>query len=186
MSQTNGKTTKIPTSDEETAASNGQSDGARSRPDANDRWLVLDPTSGTADRIDRVRRLAADRGYVIRETEYEEHAIALAREVVADGGRLLAVAGGDGTLHEVTQGLADVDALDEVTLGVIPAGTENIFATNIRITDLEQGFDVLETGERRQLDIGIAGDEPFVMSCIAGLHTIHHLRVESSSAATQR
>ena len=69
VTQTNGKTTKIPMSDEETAASDGQPDDEISRPDANDRWLILNPTSGTADHIDRVRRLAADQGYMIRETD---------------------------------------------------------------------------------------------------------------------
>lgn len=139
------------------------------RSEENEHWLILNPTSGTADHIDRVRRLGAAKGYHIEATEREEHAIALAREAVTDGVDLLAVAGGDGTLHEVIQGLVDADALDEVTLGVLPAGTENIFATNIGVTDIEHGFEVLESGERRHINLGVAGDEPFVMSCIAGL-----------------
>lgn len=139
------------------------------RSEENEHWLILNPTSGTADHIDRVRRLGDDKGYHIEATEREEHAIALAREAVTDGVDLLAVAGGDGTLHEVIQGLVDADALDEVTLGVLPAGTENIFATNIGVTDIEHGFEVLESGERRHINLGVAGDEPFVMSCIAGL-----------------
>ena len=169
VTRKNGKTPKIPMSDEETAASNGQSDDETSRPDANGWWLILNPTSGTADHIDHVRRLAADQGYTICETEYKEHAITLAREIVEDDVDLLAVAGGDGTLHEVIQGLVEADALNEVTLGVIPVGTANIFATNIGITNPEHGFNILKTGERRRIDIGFAGDEPFAMSCIAGL-----------------
>ena len=156
-------------SNDEKAASDGQRDDDTPRPEANGRWLVLNPTSGTADHIDQVRRLAVGRGYRIEETEHEAHAMALAREAVADGVDLLAVAGGDGTLHEVIQGLVDADALDEVTLGVLPAGTENIFATNVGVTDIEHGFELLERGERRRIDVGFAGDEPFVMSCIAGL-----------------
>lgn len=69
-------------------------------------------------------QLRVERGYRIKETEHEKYAIALAREAVADGVDLLAVAGGDGTTHEVIQGLVDADALDKVTLGVLPAGTE--------------------------------------------------------------
>lgn len=132
-------------------------------------WLILNPTSGTVDHIEQIRHLATDRGYRIEETEEEEHAIELAEAAAADAVDVLAVAGGDGTVHEAVQGLVRVDALDDVTLGVIPAGTENIFATNLGIQNIEQGFDVLETGETRRIDIGIAGDEPFVMSCIAGL-----------------
>lgn len=151
------------------AVESGRRDGDAPHSEVTQHRLILNPTSGSANHIDQVRRLAADRGYTIHETEHEEHAIALAREAVADDVDLIAVVGGDGTVHEVLQGLVEADALNEVTLGVLPAGTENIFATNIGIMDIEHGFEVLEQGERRRIDIGIAGDEPFVMSCIAGL-----------------
>ncbi|WP_227380531.1 diacylglycerol/lipid kinase family protein [Haladaptatus halobius] len=61
----------------------------------------------------------------MRERKYEGHAISLTKEAVADGVDLLAVAGGDGTLHEVVQGLTEVDALETVSLGVLPVGTKN-------------------------------------------------------------
>lgn len=161
--------TRTTMSNDENAASDEQRDDDTPRPEASERWLILNPTSGTADHIDQVRQLGADRGYHIEETEHEAHAMALAREAVENDVDLLAVAGGDGTIHEVIQGLVDADALDEVTLGVLPAGTENIFATNLGVTDIEHGLEVLESGERRCIDVGVAGDEPFVMSCIAGL-----------------
>ncbi|GAA0250923.1 diacylglycerol/lipid kinase family protein [Haladaptatus pallidirubidus] len=136
---------------------------------ATNHWLILNPTSGTADHRDTIRQRGAQHGYTIRETKHEGHAVSLTKEAVGNGVEVLAVAGGDGTLHEVVQGLAEVDALDSVTLGVLPVGTKNIFATNIGITNLEQGFEVLKTGKRRSIDIGFADDEPFVLSCIAGL-----------------
>jgi diacylglycerol kinase (ATP) len=135
----------------------------------NERRLILNPVSGSADHMDEVRRLAADRDYHIEETEHEGHAIELGEEAVTDSVDQLAVAGGDGTLNEVVQGLIRADALDAVTLGVIPTGTENLFATNMGVQGIEHGFALLESGERRQIDLGIAGDMPFVTSCIAGL-----------------
>lgn len=134
-----------------------------------ERWLIVNPTSGSADHRNDVRRRGKDRRYTIRETKYEGHAVELVRDAVVNDADVLAVAGGDGTVHEVLQGLVDADALTEVTLGVLPVGTENIFATNIGITDIQQGFEALDHGERRDIDIGFAGDEPFLMSCIAGL-----------------
>ncbi len=157
-----------------------------------DRRLVLNPISGTADHAERVHRLADERGYTVVETEHEGHATELAAEAVDTGADLLAVAGGDGTLHEVLRGLngdgdgdgvgegrtpadgrtattADDDALEGVTLGVIPTGTENLFAANVGIEGIEHGFEVIETGERRRVDVGMANGEPFAMSCIAGL-----------------
>ena len=58
---------------------------------------------------------------------------------------------------------------DPPVLCVIPAGTANIFATDMGITDIDGGFSVLDGGEVRRLDVGLADDEPFMKSCIAGL-----------------
>ena len=152
----------------------GRDDGTR----AETRRLVLNPTSGTADHVERARRLAAEHGFEVVETERAGHAVELAGEAVADGADLLAVCGGDGTLHEVLQGLVAADALDEVTLAIVPAGTENISAADLGIDDMEAGFEVAERGETRRIDLGLAGDEPFVMSAIAGFPA------EASSLAT--
>lgn len=143
------------------------------------RLLICNPKSGTEDHVETVERLATDHGFEVRQTEYEEHAVELAREAGEEGVDILAVAGGDGTVHEVVHGLVDANRLDEVTLGVVPAGTENIFAGNIGATDIETAFEVIERGERRRLDVGFAGEEPFIMSCIAGLPA--EASVETSS-----
>lgn len=142
------------------------------------RWLILNPTSGTADHRERVRRIASEREYRIEETTEAGHATALAKDAAKQGVSLLGVAGGDGTLHEVVQGLVEANALDDVTVGVVPTGTANIFARNIGVTDSDHGFELLETGETRRLDLGMADGEPFLISCIAGL------TAEASVAAT--
>jgi YegS/Rv2252/BmrU family lipid kinase len=154
--------------DDSSAAADADVDADPGRGDG-DRWLILNPKSGSADHTERVRERAREAGFRVEETEEAGHATRLADEAVAAGAELLAVAGGDGTLHEVAEGLAAAEALDAVTVGVIPAGTENIFASMVGVPDLETGFKVLESGERRRLDVGFAGDEPFLMSCIAGL-----------------
>ena len=151
----------ISVEDEPVAGAMPQTDG--------ERWLLLNPTSGTGDHTESVRRLATERGYRIEETTGRGHATDLARKAAANDVNLLAVAGGDGTLHEVVIGLADAEALDRTTVAVVPVGTENIFATNIGVRGPEHAFDVVETGARRRVDIGVADGEPFVMSCIAGL-----------------
>jgi YegS/Rv2252/BmrU family lipid kinase len=136
--------------------------------DGDEQWVILNPTSGTADHVDDVRQFANERNYTVQETTHEEHAVQLAQDAVANDVDRLAVAGGDGTLHEVVRGLVEASALGKVTVGVIPTGTQNIFATNIGVTSIEEGFDLLDHGERRRIDVGFAGGEPFVVSCIAG------------------
>ncbi|WP_339103897.1 diacylglycerol kinase family protein [Haloterrigena salinisoli] len=140
-------------------------DGAAERT----RRLVLNPTSGEADHAERVRRLAAEHGFSVVETERAGHGAELAATAAADGVDLLAACGGDGTVHEVVQGLVAADALEDVTLSVIPAGTANIYASGLGIESVDDGFAAARRGATRRLDLGVADGEPFVLSAIAGL-----------------
>ncbi|WP_276300221.1 diacylglycerol/lipid kinase family protein [Halorussus lipolyticus] len=134
------------------------------------RRLILNPTSGGGGaHVEEVRYLADEYGFPVVETERAGHGTDLAEAAAEDGVDLLAVCGGDGTLHEVVQGLVRTDALDSVTLAVVPAGTENFFAGDLGVQSLEDGFEVADTGETRRLDLGVADGEPFVLSAIAGL-----------------
>ncbi|NHN57711.1 MULTISPECIES: diacylglycerol kinase family protein [Halorussus] len=152
----------------------------RDAPDgeAGPRRLILNPTSGGGGHVERVRSLAADRGFAVVETERAGHAVDLAEDAADGGAELLAVCGGDGTLHEAVAGLVRAEALDDVTMCVVPAGTENFFAEDLSIRSLEDGFDAADRGDVRRLDLGMAGDEPFVLSAIAGLPA------DASAAAT--
>jgi YegS/Rv2252/BmrU family lipid kinase len=131
--------------------------------------LVLNPVSGSGDHREDVRRRAELNGYEMVETESEGDAVDLARTAAEDGATLVAAAGGDGTLTKVIRGVAAADALDHVTVGVIPVGTGNNFAGNIGVTDIDTAFDVLENGSRRWIDLGVADDTLFLNSCICGL-----------------
>lgn len=51
-----------------------------------------------------------------------------AQEAVADGIEVLVAGGGDGTIHEVVNGLMSGDGPGELALGVLPLGTANDFA----------------------------------------------------------
>lgn len=133
------------------------------------RRVIVNPESGSGDHAPAVRRLAEDRGYSVVETEAAGDAVELAEASVADGVGVLAACGGDGTVQEVVQGLVAADALETVRFGVLPAGTANIFADDIGIRSIEHGFELLDTGEVREIDIGFADGIPFVKSCIAGL-----------------
>lgn len=132
-------------------------------------YIILNPVSGAGDHGEEVRSLARARGHTVRETEEAGDAVAFAKEAAAEGVRRVAACGGDGTIHQVVVGLDQADALADVTFGVIPGGTGNNFAGNIGVTGIEHAFELLETGEKRRIDLGQADDEPFVNSCIAGL-----------------
>jgi len=66
-------------------------------------------------------------------TEEEGHAAQLARQAVEEGARLIVGVGGDGTLHEVVNGiLGETDrAPDGVIVGLVPAGRGSDYARGL-------------------------------------------------------
>jgi YegS/Rv2252/BmrU family lipid kinase len=139
------------------------------QPDYGDRRvLLLNPESGSADHAERVRSLATERGFDVRVTESAEDIVEKAADA-APTADVLAAAGGDGTITRAARGIDRADAFDDTLFGVVPAGTGNNFAENIGVTSVEEAFEIIASGERRRIDIGIVNDEPFLNSVVAGL-----------------
>ena len=132
------------------------------------RRCILNPVSGTGDHADTVERLMRGRGFAVDRTAEAGDAIAFAEDAAEAGVSELAVCGGDGTVNEVLRGLAATDHLGDVTLSVVPAGTANLLARMIGIETVDQGVEIADTGDVRTVDVGMAGGDPFVVSCIAG------------------
>ena len=65
------------------------------------------------------------------ETKGPQHATELARQTVRDGFDLIIIAGGDGTINQVVNGMGD----ERIPLGVIGCGTGNDFARAFRDAD---------------------------------------------------
>ena len=133
------------------------------------RRAVLNPVSGTGDHAEYVARRLDARGFRVERTTGAGDAATLAREAAAADVSELAVCGGDGTVNQVARGLVDADHLDAVTLSVVPCGTANLLANSLGVRGVDHGIEVADTGEARAVDVGVAGGEPFLVSCIAGL-----------------
>lgn len=91
-------------------------------------------------------------------TEYPGHASQLAAQIAAFGiPAVLGVIGGDGTLNEVINGLANVE-FSHLTLGYIPTGSGNDFARGAGIpTEAEASLELLlNPGKITAIDIGLA------------------------------
>lgn len=141
----------------------------RTATDTTETVLIMNPRSGNASHSQDVRDRAQLLGYTVEETQRANHAIELAEAAATGGANEIVAVGGDGTLNEVVAGVDAAEAFEHVTVGVIPAGTGNGFASNIGITGIDEGFTALEDGERRRLDVGSAGGRPFVNSCLVGI-----------------
>ncbi len=99
------------------------------------------------------------------EVPKSRKAPARVREAIEEGAELLFVWGGDGTVQRC------VDALDgaDVPLAIVPAGTANLFATNLEIPkDIEQAVRIGLHGVRRRLDVGRMNGERFAVMAGAG------------------
>jgi YegS/Rv2252/BmrU family lipid kinase len=75
-------------------------------------------------------------------------------------------AGGDGTLHEVLEGLAGTN----VPLGILPWGTGNVFAREMGLPPRPKAqAKVIRRGWTRTLDLGLADGRPFLLMASWGL-----------------
>lgn len=90
------------------------------------------------------------------ETSAPGEATTLAADAARSGVELLVAIGGDGTLHEVLQGLMAVDAPERPVLGLVPAGSGSDFARGVGIPgDPEQALALLAEGESCAIDVGL-------------------------------
>jgi diacylglycerol kinase (ATP) len=90
-------------------------------------------------------------------------------ELTEAGVDLLFVWGGDGTVQRC------IDALRKapVTLAILPAGTANLFASNLGIPkDLDEAVRIGLNGHRRVLDVGTVNGERFGVMAGTGLDAL--------------
>lgn len=87
------------------------------------------------------------------------HAHDLARQAAVDGYDVVVAAGGDGTVHEVINGLVD-SGNHHVMLGVIPIGTGNDFAFALGIpTEIDTAVARIYTGTPAAVDLVRVADD---------------------------
>ncbi len=110
-----------------------------------------------AKRWKAVRRVLAERNvqYKAFETKYPGHARELAEKVSAldDPDIRLIVAGGDGTINEVLNGITD---FEKVRMGVIPIGSANDFVKGIGLPEKPEDvmLAILSGKQERRMDVG--------------------------------
>ncbi len=118
--------------------------------------VIFNPTA-KGDKARHFRQHLAEIGAdaTMRQTRGPNHARALAAEAVREGFDLIVAAGGDGTLNEVLNGIAGEPAGCERTrLGVLPLGTVNVFARELRLPlGLRASWETIRRGRERRIDL---------------------------------
>ncbi len=88
--------------------------------------------------------------YTIYQTHYRGHAKELTEQLISEGSTNIVAIGGDGTLHEVINGFSN---FENVTLGLIPCGTGNDFATTLNLPfDPVDALKLILNGEPKYTD----------------------------------
>ncbi len=117
--------------------------------------VIYNPASGrgrASRRLDRLRRAWRARA-VFWPTTAPGEARELARKAALAGYATIAAAGGDGTVHEVANGLLEAGQADTV-LAVIPAGSANDYAHSLGLDRLWWQHPDLSSAPRA-VDVGI-------------------------------
>lgn len=115
--------------------------------------LIVNPAAGKGRAGRQLARIVSSLhadGYRVEEyvTARPMHAATIARELPDDGAPLC-VAGGDGTLNEVINGLEPKSH----PVGVLPFGTGNDFARALKVKSMSDTLTALLSDRRRTVDI---------------------------------
>jgi YegS/Rv2252/BmrU family lipid kinase len=117
--------------------------------------------------LDELRRLVTDEGVTDlfwAEVPKSRKAPKQVRKAVRKRPDLLLVWGGDGMVQRSLDALAGVEGGARIPVGIIPAGTANLLATNLGVPhDLAEAVRIAFHGRRRKLDLGVLNGEHFAV-----------------------
>lgn len=133
--------------------------------------LIANPAAKhgeTAQLLPPIEQMLLNLPHDTSVTERPGHATALA--AAANAYDLVVAVGGDGTVHEVLNGLMSIPAENRPCLGVLPTGSGNDTRRTLGVpTDITEAALVLATGERKRFDVGVCNGIYFNNSFAAGL-----------------
>src|SRR4051812_27800893 len=145
--------------------------------------IIVNPYATTvSDRLKNLVVYALQGRYDVEavSTEAQNHATEIGREA-CDGGYDIVVAfGGDGTLNEVANGLAETD----VPVSVLPGGSTNVVCRTLGIPNdvvdaTEHLLSLADDFRPRKIDLGLVDKRHFVFSCGVGLDATVVQRVDA-------
>lgn len=130
-----------------------------------DLCVIFNPAAGRGQAGRRLAKLNRQWGTHIhfQPTGHSGHAVDLARQAARDDFAIVAAAGGDGTVHEVANGLLQ-ERRPGVQFGIIPIGSANDYHASLE-AELRNTLDATHT-----VDVGIVrapgGREKYFVCCL--------------------
>lgn len=145
--------------------------------------LIVNPYATTvSSRLKNLVVYALQGRYEVEvvDTEAQNHATEIGREVRDHGYDVVVAFGGDGTLNEVANGLAGTD----VPVSVLPGGSTNVVCRTLGIPNdvvdaTEHLLAMVDEWQPRKIDLGKADGRHFVFSCGSGIDATVVKRVDA-------
>ncbi|AHF06534.1 diacylglycerol/lipid kinase family protein [Desulfitobacterium metallireducens] len=137
--------------------------------------LIYNPYAGRrrmVNQLDEVIRIFQEGGYEVRvhrtkSPEDIEHTAAQSKDVDT-----LVIAGGDGSVHQVVNGLMKIPAEKRPVLGILPVGTANDLAYAIKLPkSIPAACKVIVQDKTFEMDLGKVNERYFVNVASAGMLT---------------
>jgi len=134
--------------------------------------VILNARSGTDDKKDVQRRLqelfvASGINAHISIAHTGADVVQLAHRAARSDADIIVAGGGDGTINSVASAAIESGK----TMGVLPFGTMNHFAKDLRIPlDLEGAIETIVAGHAIKVDVGEVNDRTFVNNSSLGLY----------------
>jgi YegS/Rv2252/BmrU family lipid kinase len=135
--------------------------------------------------IPRFEALFSSYTFKIVETQSREQNIELGASTDAD---LIVAVGGDGTAHDIAQGLIQRPRNERPALTVVPIGSGNDFAKTLGIpANPRRALEVLSEGKRESIDVGRCNGTVFLETLSFGIDAaIAHKTVEMRKKVSSR
>ncbi|MBA6152743.1 diacylglycerol/lipid kinase family protein [Gelidibacter maritimus] len=133
--------------------------------------FIVNPVSGSGTQPIHqkfLKRFFDEKHYVVvvKYSDYKKHAIGLTKSSIAEGADIIVACGGDGTINEVASCLVNTT----IVLGIIPLGSGNGLASNLKIPiRIEHAIDLIKTASVKTIDVGCVNEHYFFSNTGIGI-----------------
>lgn len=129
---------------------------------SNDWYVIINPTSGNGasqKKWPEIQKLLGqyEFDFDFAFSEFKNHSVQLAQDAINTGFRKIISVGGDGTLHNIINGIMGQSHVQssEIVLGVIPIGTGNDWVRTYAIPNqVERAIQIIKNGLIKTQDLG--------------------------------
>ena len=118
--------------------------------------VIFHPSKISLEKIRAAFSKAGCKDLSFYPSDTETGGLKITKQAIEGGANHIVVAGGDGTVRACVQAVFEEEA--PVTLGLVPIGTGNILARNLKlpITNLDKCIRRAVTGDAYEIDLGVA------------------------------